>query len=99
MTSLAQLKVDSLGRIGINTSESLQSSFNLGCSGENGTDAMISGAGKAVLKINGGTLSNVDLILKPGATLRIINNGILETRDGFEAPIGAIVDIQYGQIL
>lgn len=53
MTSLAQLKVDSLGRIGINTSESLQSSFNLGCSGENGTDAMISGAGKAVLKIIG----------------------------------------------
>jgi len=29
----------------------------------------------------------------------IINNGTLETRNGFEAPVGAIVDIQYGQIL
>ena len=49
--------------------------------------------------MDGGTLSNVDLVLKPGATLRIINGGILETRNSFEAPVGAIVDIQYGQIL
>ena len=46
----------------------------------------------------GGTLSNVDLVLKSGATLQILNNGILETRNGFEAPIGAIVDIQNGQL-
>lgn len=61
------------------------------------SQVIVESGGKLI--INGGTLSNVDLILKPGATLRIINNGILETRDGFEAPIGAIVDIQYGQIL
>lgn len=51
------------------------------------------------LIIDGGTLSNVDLDLKPGASLQIINNGIIETRNGFEAPVGAIVDIIYGQIL
>lgn len=58
---------------------------------------IVESGGKLI--VNGGTLSNVDLVLKPGSTLRIINNGILETRNGFEAPIGAIVDIQYGQIL
>lgn len=51
------------------------------------------------LIISGGTLSNVDLVLKPGSSLQILNGGILETQNGFEAPVGAIVDIQYGQIL
>lgn len=58
---------------------------------------IVESGGKLI--VNGGTLSNVDLVLMPGSTLRIINNGILETRNGFEAPVGAIVDIQYGQIL
>lgn len=53
----------------------------------------------SVLLIDGGTLSNADIELKPGATLQLINNGIIETRNGFEVPIGAIVDIIYGQIL
>lgn len=51
------------------------------------------------LIINGGTLSNTDIILKPGATLQIINGGIIETRNGFVAPVGAYVNIDYGQIL
>lgn len=51
------------------------------------------------LIIDGGTLSNVELDLKPGSTLRIVNDGIIETRDGFTAPIGAIVEIEYGQLL
>ena len=51
------------------------------------------------LIIDGGTLSNVDIVLKVGASLQIINGGIIETRNGFEAPLGAIVEIVHGQIL
>ncbi len=51
------------------------------------------------LIIDGGTLSNVDLVLKPGSSLRIINGGIIETSNGFEAPLGATVEIIFGQIL
>ena len=58
---------------------------------------IVEAGGKLV--INGGTLSNADLILKSGASLRIINGGTIETRNGFEAPVGALVDIEYGQIL
>lgn len=52
-----------------------------------------------VLIIDGGTLSNVELVLRPGASLQITDNGILDTRNGFYAPAGAIVDVEYGQIL
>lgn len=58
---------------------------------------IVESGGKLI--INGGTLSNVNLVLKPGATLRIINGGIMDSRNAFEAPNGAIVDLQYGQIL
>jgi hypothetical protein len=51
------------------------------------------------LKIEGGRLSNVDLVLKPGAILEIIEGGILDTRNGFEAPSGASVFIDNGKIL
>lgn len=51
------------------------------------------------LIINGGTLSNVDIVLKLGASLQITNGGIIETRNGFEAPIGTNVEIVNGQIL
>lgn len=50
------------------------------------------------LIIDGGTLSNVDLILQPGSSLRITNGGIIETRNGFDAPVGALVEILNGQI-
>ena len=51
------------------------------------------------LIIDGGTLSNVNLVLKTGAYLQIINDGVLETRNGFNAPVGAIVNIENGKIL
>lgn len=50
------------------------------------------------LVVDGGTLSNVDIDLKAGASLRIINGGIIETRNEFVAPVGAIVDITHGEI-
>ena len=50
------------------------------------------------LVIDGGKLSNVDIDLKAGSTLRIINGGIIETRNDFVAPVGAIVDITHGEI-
>lgn len=52
-----------------------------------------------MLIIDGVTLSNEELELKSGASLQIINGGIIETRNGFIAPIGVIVDIVNGQIL
>lgn len=51
------------------------------------------------LTIDGGTLSNAEIVLKVGSSLRIINNGIIETRNGFEAPVGTTVDIVYGKII
>ena len=51
------------------------------------------------LIIDGCTLSNVDLDIKSGAYFQIINNGVVETRDGFNAPVGAMVDVEHGQIL
>lgn len=51
------------------------------------------------LLIDGGTLSNLDLVLKPGSFLQIINDGIIDTRSKFECPSGVIVDVQYGRIL
>lgn len=50
------------------------------------------------LIIDGGTFSNVELVLKPGAFLQIINGGIIETRNGFKAPVGAKVLIDKGKI-
>lgn len=58
---------------------------------------IVESGGKLI--IDGGTLLNVDLVLKTGASLQIINGGIMETRNGFEAPLGATVDITNGQIL
>lgn len=50
------------------------------------------------LIIDGGTLSNADIILKVGSALRIKNGGVIEIRNGFEAPVGATVYIEDGQI-
>ena len=52
-----------------------------------------------IVIIDGGTLSNVELVIKSGASLHIINNGILETRNGFTVPVGAIVYVEQGQII
>ena len=51
------------------------------------------------LIINGGKLSNANLNLKPGATLQIMNGGIIETQHGFKAPVGVKVEISHGRIL
>ena len=50
------------------------------------------------LIIDGGKLLNVNLILKPGAVLRVLNGGIIDTRNAFDAPAGALVEILHGQI-
>ena len=63
-----------------------------------GNSRMIVESGGKLI-IDGGTLSNVDLVLKSGASLQIINHGTLDTRNGFEAPLGAVVDVEEGQIL
>ncbi len=58
---------------------------------------IVEGGGKLI--VDGGTLSSADLILKAGASLRIINGGIIETRKGFKAPVGALINIENGKIL
>ena len=51
------------------------------------------------LIVNGATLTNMNLVLKPGGALQIVNGGVISTTNGFEAPLGATVDIENGQIL
>ena len=51
------------------------------------------------LIIDGATLSNANLELKTGASLQIIHDGIIETQNGFVAPVGVSVDISNGKIL
>ena len=63
-----------------------------------GNCSVIVEAGGSLI-ISGGTLSNVNLVLKQGATLQITNGGILETRNGFIAPVGVNVIVINGQIL
>ena len=38
-------------------------------------------------------------VMNVWASLRIINGGIIETQNGFEAPIGTTVDVLNGKIL
>jgi hypothetical protein len=61
------------------------------------SDVIVESGGKLI--INGGKLSNANLVLKPGSSLQIINDGIIETRNGFVAPVGVLVDIGNGRIL
>lgn len=51
------------------------------------------------LIIDGGKLSNVDIELKTGATLKIINDGTIECHNNIIAPVGAIVNIVNGKII
>lgn len=63
------------------------------------------GNGRVIVKtggtllINGGKLSNVNLEMKPGSFLYIISDGVIETQNGFIAPVGVSVTINNGQIL
>lgn len=51
-----------------------------------------------VLTIDGGIISNADIILKEGAMLRVINGGIIRTRNALKAPVGTIIEVKYGKI-
>lgn len=57
---------------------------------------IVESGGKLI--IDGGKLSNTELILKPESFLQIKNGGIVETRNGFKAPVGAKVLISKGKI-
>ena len=56
-----------------------------GFAGNNTSNIEMMGNSKVIVEsggsliISGGTLSNVDLVLKPGSSLQILNGGILET--------------------
>ena len=65
---------------------------------EQNNDCRIIVESGGILIIDGGVL-NADVVLKSGATLRIINNGTVETQNAFEAQLGSIVDIVYGKII
>jgi hypothetical protein len=58
---------------------------------------IIESGGKLI--IDGGKLSNVDVVIKSGASLQIINGGVIDIRDSFVTNVGATVDIGNGQIL
>lgn len=59
----------------------------------------ISSGGQLV--IDGGAVSNANITMASDSQLKIINEGklIMRTNTNFEAPLGAIVDIQYGEII
>ena len=68
-------------------------------------DIMMMGNSRVVIErggeliVDGGALTNAQIVLKPGAALRILNDGIVETKNGFNAPVGSIIDIKSGKIL
>ncbi len=53
------------------------------------------------LIIDGGVVTNAEIIMSSGSQLTIENDGILvkRTNTSLEAPLGAIVDVQHGKIL
>ena len=53
------------------------------------------------LIIDGGVVTNAEIIMSSGSQLTIENGGILvkRTNTSLEAPLGAIIDVQHGKIL
>ena len=53
------------------------------------------------LVIDGGVLTNARISLQPGGKITITNGGkiVMRTNEDFNAPVGAIVDIQNGEII
>ena len=51
--------------------------------------------------IDGGVLTNAKISLQPGGKITIINGGkiVMRTNTDFSAPVGAIIDIQNGEII
>lgn len=91
----------------MNTNQELYSNIRISSTGQltiqgniemmGNSRVIVESGGKLI--IDGGTLSNVDLLLRTGASLQIINGGIIKTRNGFEAPVGTLVNIEHGKIL
>ena len=63
-------------------------------------DAVIRVCENGTLIVDGGTLQNAKLDLIPGSHVVVRNNGTINMASGrrFDAPIGVVVDIQYGSI-
>lgn len=57
-------------------------------------------SGSTVILANGSTLQDVEIVMEAGATLTVIEDGIIKLRKGvnFAPPIGAVIDIEYGEI-
>lgn len=51
-----------------------------------------------LLVIDGCTLYNADIRLEQGASLKIINGGVIQCRNGFYAPLGVNIEIDEGKI-
>lgn len=56
--------------------------------------------GSSIILTNGAILENVEIIMESGATLKILENGKIHLRDGimFGHPVGAVVEVEYGEI-
>lgn len=57
--------------------------------------------GCSLILTNGAVLEDVEIVLESGATLKILENGKVHLRNGigFDHPIGAVVEIDYGEII
>ena len=53
------------------------------------------------LIIDGGVVTNVAINLAQGSQLKITNGGklVMRTNTSFEAPIGAVVEAEHGEII
>ena len=69
----------------------VQSTINM-----NDRSFIVDSGGKLI--VDGGTLNNVNMTLKPGASLLITNGGIVKTSHGFVAPVGSTVTVLQGKI-
>ena len=63
-------------------------------------DAKIRVCKNGTLIVDGGTIQNANLKLVPGCHLIVRNNGTINMASGlsFDAPVGAIIDIDEGII-
>ena len=52
------------------------------------------------LVIDGGVITNADIDFATGGKMKIINGGklVMRTNTDFEAPVGAIVEVENGEI-
>lgn len=84
----SNILITGTGKLAIRSNVVLQDNYRM----------IVESGGQLIIE-NGGKLSNVDLVLKPGANIEIYDGGIIETRNGFDAPGGAYVYIYDGKIM